>query len=169
MSRIEIQDFLSGQKLFFLFSPFLWWLCTVQTRANCPPNVLSLPSRSSDTVHECPDYHTAGENSCFFNKNDTSIWINYNITVVATNKLGSAFSDPVDIDVVYIGEGKRVTICCVGEGGEVGGRSMRGQIGSQEFNIWGAASPWGWREQCFLCLRSQTQLLSGTVSHGKLQ
>lgn len=57
---------------------------------------------NSDTVHECPDYHTAGENSCFFNKNDTSIWINYNITVVATNKLGSAFSDPVDIDVVYI-------------------------------------------------------------------
>ncbi|XP_062291222.1 prolactin receptor a [Scomber scombrus] len=57
---------------------------------------------NSDTVYECPDYHTAGENSCFFNKNDTSIWVNYNITVVATNKLGSTFSDPVDIDVVYI-------------------------------------------------------------------
>lgn len=86
-------------------------------------------------MHECPDYHTAGENSCFFNKNDTSIWINYNITVVATNKLGSAFSDPVDIDVVYIGERKGVTICCVGEWGEFGGRSMCGQLGSQEFNI----------------------------------
>ncbi|XP_029300489.1 prolactin receptor a [Cottoperca gobio] len=57
---------------------------------------------SSETVYECPDYHTAGENSCFFNKNDTSIWVNYNITVVATNALGRAFSDPVDIDVVYI-------------------------------------------------------------------
>ncbi|KAM9841657.1 prolactin receptor a [Aulostomus maculatus] len=57
---------------------------------------------NSDTVHECPDYHTAGENSCFFNKNDTSIWVNYNITVVATNAMGSTFSDPVDIDVVYI-------------------------------------------------------------------
>ncbi|XP_034752146.1 prolactin receptor a [Etheostoma cragini] len=57
---------------------------------------------SSDRVYECPDYHTAGENSCFFNKNDTSIWVNYNITVVATNALGSAFSDPVDVDVVYI-------------------------------------------------------------------
>lgn len=59
---------------------------------------------SSDKVYECPDYQTAGENSCFFNKNSTSIWVNYNITVVATNELGSTFSDPVDIDVVYIGE-----------------------------------------------------------------
>lgn len=59
---------------------------------------------SSDTVYECPDYQTAGENSCFFNKNNTSIWVNYNITVVATNELGSTFSDSVDIDVVYIGE-----------------------------------------------------------------
>ncbi|XP_061656493.1 prolactin receptor a isoform X2 [Syngnathoides biaculeatus] len=56
----------------------------------------------SDFVQECPDYLTAGENSCFFNKNDTSIWVNYNITVVATNRLGSTFSDPVDVDVVYI-------------------------------------------------------------------
>ncbi|XP_068561719.1 prolactin receptor a [Cebidichthys violaceus] len=57
---------------------------------------------SSETVYECPDYHTAGENSCFFNKNNTSIWVNYNITVVATNALGGAFSEPVEIDVVYI-------------------------------------------------------------------
>ncbi|XP_061782987.1 prolactin receptor a isoform X2 [Nerophis lumbriciformis] len=57
---------------------------------------------NTDAVYECPDYFTAGENSCFFNKNDTSIWVNYNITVVATNRLGSTFSDPVDIDVVYI-------------------------------------------------------------------
>ncbi|KAJ8286636.1 hypothetical protein GJAV_G00041400 [Gymnothorax javanicus] len=57
---------------------------------------------NSDTVYECPDYHTAGRNSCFFNKNDTSIWVNYNITVVATNALGRNISDPVDVDVVYI-------------------------------------------------------------------
>ncbi|KAK5603019.1 hypothetical protein CRENBAI_014515 [Crenichthys baileyi] len=57
---------------------------------------------NSEMVYECPDYKTAGENSCFFSKNDTSIWVNYNITVVATNALGRTFSDPVDIDVVYI-------------------------------------------------------------------
>lgn len=72
----------------------------MQHRVSCSPCL----SCSSETVYECPDYQTAGENSCFFNKNDTSIWVNYNITVVATNALGSAFSDPADIDVVYIGE-----------------------------------------------------------------
>lgn len=58
---------------------------------------------SSETVYECPDYRTAGENSCFFNKNDTSLWVNYNITVVATNALGKNISEPVEVDVVYIG------------------------------------------------------------------
>ncbi|XP_056114307.1 prolactin receptor a [Rhinichthys klamathensis goyatoka] len=57
---------------------------------------------NSETVYECPDYRTAGENSCFFNKNDTSLWVNYNITVVATNALGKNISEPVEVDVVYI-------------------------------------------------------------------
>uniref|UniRef100_A0A8C6T105 Prolactin receptor n=1 Tax=Neogobius melanostomus TaxID=47308 RepID=A0A8C6T105_9GOBI len=57
---------------------------------------------NSDTLYECPDYHTAGKNSCFFNKNETSVWVNYNITVVATNQIGRTFSDPVDVDVAYI-------------------------------------------------------------------
>ncbi|XP_016307563.1 prolactin receptor-like [Sinocyclocheilus anshuiensis] len=57
---------------------------------------------NSETVYECPDYRTAGENSCFFNKNDTSLWVNYNITVVATNALGKNISDPVEVDVAYI-------------------------------------------------------------------
>lgn len=57
---------------------------------------------SSETEYQCPDYHTAGPNSCFFNKNETSVWVNYNITVVATNDLGKTSSDPVDVDVAFI-------------------------------------------------------------------
>nr|AAK95833.1 prolactin receptor [Cyprinus carpio] len=57
---------------------------------------------NSETVYECPDYKTAGNNSCFFNKNDTSLWVNYNITVVATNALGKNISEPVEVDVAYI-------------------------------------------------------------------
>ncbi|XP_028829068.1 prolactin receptor a [Denticeps clupeoides] len=68
------------------------------------PTTYSLYYRleNSETVYECPDYRTAGENSCFFSKNDTTIWVNYNITVVATNELGSNHSDSVEVDVAYI-------------------------------------------------------------------
>uniref|UniRef100_A0A8C7YRN1 Prolactin receptor n=1 Tax=Oryzias sinensis TaxID=183150 RepID=A0A8C7YRN1_9TELE len=58
----------------------------------------------SEKEYQCTDYHTGGKNSCFFNKNDTSIWVNYNITVVATNALGQALSDPLNIDVYFIVE-----------------------------------------------------------------
>ncbi|XP_076844973.1 prolactin receptor a [Brachyhypopomus gauderio] len=57
---------------------------------------------SSETVYECPDYRTAGENSCFFSKNNTSLWVNYNISVVATNSEGSSVSEAVEVDVAYI-------------------------------------------------------------------
>lgn len=57
---------------------------------------------NSEMVYECSDYRTAGENSCFFNKNDTSLWVNYNITVVAINALGKNISEPVEVDVAFI-------------------------------------------------------------------
>ncbi|KAF7687366.1 prolactin receptor b [Silurus meridionalis] len=56
----------------------------------------------SENVFECPDYHRAGNNSCFFDKAHTSIWILYNITVVASNSNGSIFSEPVEVDVMDI-------------------------------------------------------------------
>ncbi|KAK3514663.1 hypothetical protein QTP70_021582 [Hemibagrus guttatus] len=56
----------------------------------------------SEEVFECPDYHSAGNNSCFFDKAHTSIWIFYNITVMASNSYGNTFSEPVEVDVMDI-------------------------------------------------------------------
>ncbi|XP_056313072.1 prolactin receptor b [Danio aesculapii] len=57
---------------------------------------------NSVEVFECPDYHKAGINSCHFEKRHTAIWIIYNITVVASNALGKAYSEPVEVDVMDI-------------------------------------------------------------------
>ncbi|TSM85966.1 prolactin receptor [Bagarius yarrelli] len=53
----------------------------------------------SEKVFECPDYQN---NSCYFNKAHTSIWMFYNITVMASNSYGNTFSDPVEVDVMDI-------------------------------------------------------------------
>ncbi|KAM6328899.1 LOW QUALITY PROTEIN: prolactin receptor [Alca torda] len=68
-----------------------------------PTNYTLLYSKEGEEqVYECPDYRTAGPNSCYFDKKHTSFWTIYNITVRATNEMGSNFSDPHYVDVTYI-------------------------------------------------------------------
>ncbi|NXK45787.1 PRLR protein, partial [Chauna torquata] len=68
-----------------------------------PTNYTLLYSKEGEEqVYECPDYRTAGPNSCYFDKKHTSFWTIYNITVRATNEIGSNSSDPHYVDVTYI-------------------------------------------------------------------
>ncbi|NXW38609.1 PRLR protein, partial [Phaetusa simplex] len=68
-----------------------------------PTNYTLLYSKEGEEqVYECPDYRTAGPNSCYFDKKHTSFWTIYNITVRATNEMGNNFSDPHYVDVTYI-------------------------------------------------------------------
>ncbi|XP_031464265.1 prolactin receptor isoform X2 [Phasianus colchicus] len=68
-----------------------------------PTNYTLLYSKEGEEqVYECPDYRTAGPNSCYFDKKHTSFWTIYNITVKATNEMGSNSSDPHYVDVTYI-------------------------------------------------------------------
>ncbi|XP_009978770.1 PREDICTED: prolactin receptor, partial [Tauraco erythrolophus] len=68
-----------------------------------PTNYTLLYSKEGEEqVYECPDYKTAGPNSCYFDKKHTSFWTIYNITVKATNEMGSNVSDPHYVDVTYI-------------------------------------------------------------------
>ncbi|KAM7077827.1 LOW QUALITY PROTEIN: prolactin receptor-like [Ciconia maguari] len=67
-----------------------------------PTNYTLLYSKEGEQVYECQDYRTAGPNSCYFDKKHTSFWTIYNITVRATNEMGSNISDPHYVDVTYI-------------------------------------------------------------------
>uniref|UniRef100_A0A3P9M839 Prolactin receptor n=1 Tax=Oryzias latipes TaxID=8090 RepID=A0A3P9M839_ORYLA len=56
----------------------------------------------SKVVRECPDYTSGGSNSCYFDKSQTTLWVEYELTVVATNALGNATSDTLSIDVMNV-------------------------------------------------------------------
>ncbi|NWI85556.1 PRLR protein, partial [Pitta sordida] len=78
-----------------------WW--KPGSDGGYPTNHTLLYSKEGEEkIYECPDYKTAGPNSCYFDKKHTSFWTIYNITVKATNEMGSNVSDPHYVDVTYI-------------------------------------------------------------------
>ncbi|NXU59039.1 PRLR protein, partial [Turnix velox] len=78
-----------------------WW--KPGSEGGHPTNYTLLYTKEGEEqVYECPDYRTAGPNSCYFDKKHTSFWTIYNITVRATNEMGSNISDPHYVDVTYI-------------------------------------------------------------------
>ncbi|KFO80007.1 Prolactin receptor [Cuculus canorus] len=78
-----------------------WW--KPGSDGGLPTNYTLFYSKDSEEkIYECPDYRTSGLNSCYFDKNHTNPWTTYNITVMATNEIGSNSSDPQYVDVTYI-------------------------------------------------------------------
>ncbi|XP_039203821.1 prolactin receptor isoform X2 [Crotalus tigris] len=78
-----------------------WW--KPSSEGSLPRNYTLLYKRERDKkYYECPDYTTAGPNSCYFNKKHTSLWTTYNFTLKAMNEMGSSVADPYYVDVANI-------------------------------------------------------------------
>ncbi|NXY23347.1 PRLR protein, partial [Atrichornis clamosus] len=81
---------------------FTCWWKPASDGGHSTNHTLLYSKEGEEKVYECPDYKTAGPNSCYFDKKHTSFWTIYNITVRATNEMGSNVSDPHYVDVTYI-------------------------------------------------------------------
>nr|XP_056704224.1 prolactin receptor [Euleptes europaea] len=78
-----------------------WW--KPSSDGGLPTNYTLFYKKEKDEFYsECPDYVTGGPNSCYFDQKHTSIWTLYNVTIKATNALGSNVSEPYYVDVAYI-------------------------------------------------------------------
>lgn len=62
-----------------------------------------LPCRWYGQDNTCEEYHTVGPHSCHIPK-DLALFTPYEIWVEATNRLGSARSDVLTLDILDVGE-----------------------------------------------------------------
>ncbi|XP_074851776.1 prolactin receptor isoform X2 [Carettochelys insculpta] len=70
-----------------------WW--KPGSDGGLPTNyTLFYSKEGKEQSYECPDYKTAGPSSCYFDKKHTNLWKYYNISIKATNKMGSNISNP---------------------------------------------------------------------------
>lgn len=65
---------------------------------------MSLVCRRKDVFKECPDYVTAGPNSCHFDTKHTQMWQAYCLNVTAHTRNGPITSPTKCFDVVEIGD-----------------------------------------------------------------
>nr|XP_028605036.1 prolactin receptor [Podarcis muralis] len=78
-----------------------WW--KPSSDGGLPSNYTLFYNKEGDKAYyECPDYTTAGPNSCHFDKKHTSLWMTYNFTITETNEMGSISSQPYYVDVANI-------------------------------------------------------------------
>ena len=63
---------------------------------------------SKGPKHECPDYVSAGPDSCHFDSSHTSIWKIYCLNVTAVTAHGNYTSQEHCLDVAEIGKRRRV-------------------------------------------------------------
>ncbi|XP_050799743.1 prolactin receptor isoform X4 [Gopherus flavomarginatus] len=78
-----------------------WW--KPGSDSGLPTNYTLLYNKEGkEQIYECPDYRTAGPNTCYFDKKHTHLWTSYNISVKATNEVGSNISNPHYVDVTSI-------------------------------------------------------------------
>ncbi|XP_066469754.1 prolactin receptor [Tiliqua scincoides] len=74
-----------------------WW--KPGSDGGLPTNYSLFYNKEGKEPHECPDYITSGPNSCYFDKKHTSLWTTYNITIKATNAMGTNVSQSYFVDV----------------------------------------------------------------------